>query len=79
MHRARPREVGIPEGGCIRSSRPPAVRGQQGRPSRDPGGKQAQICSLGGPGRRLEPTWLSEALTIWAPSPSLPPSHGALG
>lgn len=32
-----------------------------------------RICSLGGPSRRLEPTWLLEALTVWAPSPALPP------
>lgn len=31
------------------------------------------LCSLGGRGKRLEPTWLSEALTVRAPSPSLPP------
>lgn len=73
MHRALPGEVAVREGGCIQSSSPPAVWGQQGRHSRGQVASRPRICSLGGPSRHLEPTWLLEALTVWAPSPALPP------
>lgn len=62
--RALAGEAAIHERGHIRSSRPPAVWGQRRRHSWGPGGRQAQLYSLGGPGRRLEPTWLCEALSL---------------
>lgn len=71
--RALAGEAAIHERGHIRSSRPPAVRGQRRRRSWGPGGGQAQLYSLGGPGRRLEPTWLYEALSLrFQPMPAHP-------